>query len=102
LGWDPSVPARPCLHVPHQRHTALPVATDGPHWPHRNIARDLALLPHGTSSDRTDGNAGYVLDGFGGLHPVVYDSPQPPQTAANQAYWPTWDIARGVAMARYR
>ena len=41
----------------------------------------------------TDGsNSGYVLDGFGGLHPVGGAAP------ASAGYWVGWDIARGVVL----
>ena len=41
----------------------------------------------------TDGsNSGYVLDGFGGLHPVGGAEP------ASAGYWVGWDIARGVVL----
>ena len=42
---------------------------------------------------RAGGSSGYVLDGWGGLHPFggapyVYDS----------GYWPGWDITRGIVL----
>jgi hypothetical protein len=49
------------------------------------LARDIALIPGSP--------AGYVLDGWGGLHPF---GGAPPVTAG--AYWPGWDIAKAVAV----
>ena len=51
-------------------------------WP---IARGIALT--------TTAAGGYVLDGFGGVHPVG-NAP----AATVSAYWPGWDIARGIAV----
>ena len=43
---------------------------------------------------RPDGASGWVLDGFGGVHPwggaPVVQQP---------GYWPGWDIARGISAA---
>jgi hypothetical protein len=66
------------------------LATTG-YWPGWSIARDIVLVPG-------DGNhAGYVLDGWGGLHPFhpTTDSSTMPANIAS-AYWVNWDIARGV------
>jgi hypothetical protein len=51
-----------------------------------NIARGYAPLP-GTT------NEGYVLDGWGGIHPVG-GAP----TRGGGPYWRGWDIARGIAL----
>ncbi len=48
-----------------------------------NIARDVVLIP-GT-------HAGYVLDGYGGLH-GFNGAPAVPAPS----YWKGWDIGRGV------
>lgn len=56
--------------------------TAGWSWP---IARGIAMAPSGA--------AGYVLDGFGGVHQV---GSAPPVTVS--AYWAGWDIARGIAL----
>jgi hypothetical protein len=41
---------------------------------------------------------GYVLDGYGGLHPFgVGNNPKPP-AATGGPYWNGWNIARGVAL----
>ncbi len=54
-------------------------------WPGWDIVRGLALSPGGLG--------GYVLDGFGGVHPFG----NAPQVAAT-GYWSGWDIARGIAL----
>jgi hypothetical protein len=61
------------------------------YWPGWNIARDLVLVPGNGS------HAGYVMDGWGGLHPFhpTTDASTMPG-AISPAYWPGWDIARGV------
>src|SRR5207302_764176 len=53
------------------------------YWSGWAIARGVALVP-GT-------NTGYVLDGWGGLHPF-----NGAPAVAPGAYWPKWDIARGL------
>jgi len=61
----------------------------GPSWSGWDIARDVAAP--------ADGSAGYVLDGYGGLHRrhgPGGDSPAP----AGAPYWSGWDIARGLAL----
>ena len=50
---------------------APPAAGRRTYWPGWDIARDVALLP--------DGTGGYVLDGWGGLHP--FGDRQPPGAA---------------------
>ena len=46
-----------------------------------------------------NGAAGFVLDGFGGLHGYAIAGGVPlPITGA--PYWPGWSIARGVAIER--
>ncbi len=52
-------------------------------WPHWPIARAIALRP--------SGGGGYVLDGFGGLHPFGTA-----HRARGAAYFPGFDIARDV------
>ena len=49
----------------------------------------MAILP--------DGSGGFVLDGWGGLHPFALGSHAAPALAPGAPYWPGWDIARGVA-----
>ena len=61
-----------------------PQRVSGLSWPGWAIARDVAVLP--------GGGAGYVLDGFGGLHPF---GGAPPRSGAA---WPGWDIARDLVL----
>jgi len=61
------------------------------YWSGWDIARDIVLEPG-------NGNhAGYVLDGWGGLHPFhpTTDGSTMP-AAISSTYWSGWDIARGV------
>ena len=66
------------------------------YWPGWNIARSVVLLPDSTDSSV----AGYILDGYGGLHPFAVNHALPPQIAPQQwvNYWSGWDIARGVIL----
>lgn len=41
---------------------------------------------------------GYTLDGFGGLHPFRIGATATAPSVSDSAYWPNWDIARGVAV----
>jgi hypothetical protein len=50
-----------------------------------HLGRGIAMAP--------DGKGGYLLDGWGGLHPVG----NAPGTTGS-GYWPGWDIARGIAL----
>jgi spore germination protein YaaH len=70
--------------------SAAKLATTG-YWPWWNIARDVVLVPG------NGGHAGYVLDGWGGLHPFhpTTDGSTMP-VAVTSTYWPGWDIARAV------
>jgi hypothetical protein len=54
-------------------------------WPGWDIVRGVALSPSGLG--------GYLLDGFGGVHPF---GNAPPVNAT--AYWSGWDIARGLVL----
>jgi hypothetical protein len=65
-------------------------AVDGPYWPGRDIARDIALTP--------DGARGYLLDAFGGIHRFTTPGHALPPTPNHTSYWPGWDIARGIAV----
>ncbi len=49
--------------VPAGTAGAAPLAVPSglPYWPNWDIARGIAIAP--------DGNTGFVLDGFGGVHP---------------------------------
>jgi spore germination protein YaaH len=70
--------------------SAAKLATTG-YWPWWDIARDVVLVPG------DGGHAGYVLDGWGGLHPFhpTTDGSTMP-AAISSSYWPGWDIARAV------
>jgi hypothetical protein len=46
---------------------------------------------------RYDDNSGYVLDGWGGIHPFWAGS-QPPPSPHGGPYWQNWDIARDIAL----
>jgi len=57
-----------------------------------DIARKVVIFP--------DGSGGYVLDGFGGLHPFGING-APPVAATSVAatsYWPGWDIAPDIVL----
>src|SRR5258708_25947291 len=41
-------------------------------------------------------HAGYVLDGYGHIHPFTPAGQPMPPSLATSAYWAPWDIARGV------
>jgi hypothetical protein len=45
----------------------------------------------------TPPRGGYVLDGFGGLHPLALTGAPAAPAITNSPSWPGWDIARGVA-----
>jgi len=70
--------------------SAAKLATTG-YWVWWDIARDVVLVPG------NGGHAGYVLDGWGGLHPFhpTTDGSTMP-AAISGPYWPGWDIARAV------
>jgi hypothetical protein len=65
-------------------------STHGPYWPGWDIARGVAVMP--------TGDAGYVLDGYGGLHRYSEHGFTAPPPAQHFPYWPGWNIARGVAL----
>ena len=70
---------------------AIANVAGGAYWPGWDIARDLVLVTG-------NGNySGYVLDGFGGLHPfhpTTDGSTMPASVTAT--YWQGNDIARSV------
>jgi spore germination protein YaaH len=70
--------------------SAAKLATTG-YWPGWSIARDIVLEPGNAN------HSGYVLDGWGGLHPFhpTTDTSTMP-AAISSAYWSGWDIARGA------
>ena len=65
------------------------------YWPGWDIARDVVLIPG------NGGHSGYVLDGWGGVHPFFATSDvgaTMPAAVNPSAYWIGWDIARGIWM----
>jgi glucose/arabinose dehydrogenase len=64
--------------------------TGTPYWSGWDIARDVVVLP--------SGNGGFVLDGFGGLHPFGRRGHAAPAMPGGLPYWDGFDIARGVAL----
>jgi hypothetical protein len=68
-----------------------PAVQGGPYWQGYDIAKRLVVL--------SDGSGGYVLDGLGGLHPFAIGANAMPPTITNNAYWPSWAIARDIALA---
>jgi hypothetical protein len=62
----------------------------GPYWPGWDIARGVAVMP--------TGDAGYVLDGYGGLHRYSEHGVSAPPAATHSPSWPRFNIARGVAL----
>jgi hypothetical protein len=70
-------------------------ATVTGYWPGWDIARSVVLLAGSTAASYQ----GYVLDGWGGLHPFASAGAAMPPPVPNQNfYWPGWDIARSVVM----
>ena len=59
------------------------------YWPNWRIANAAALLP--------DASGGYVLDGYGGIHPFAIGANPLPAVESGGAYW-GWDIARVLAL----
>jgi spore germination protein YaaH len=59
------------------------------YWQGWDIARGVVLLPGSTYTSYR----GYVLDGWGGIHPF---GGAPPVNGG--PYWSGWDIARGIVM----
>jgi spore germination protein YaaH len=70
---------------------ALPVAiAQYGYWRGLNIARDIWLGPSSTSTSAS----GYVLDGYGGMHPFWSAAATAPPAMAEYGYWNGNDIAR--------
>ena len=67
-----------------------PAARDAPYWPNWDIARAVVL---------STPTSGYVLDGFGGIHPFAAGSTADPPGVSGAGYWPNWDIARGLVLS---
>jgi hypothetical protein len=79
-----------------QAPPAIPQVDYQNYWPGWNIARSVVLLSDSTGTSV----AGYVLDGYGGLHPFASNHVIPPAISPQQwvNYWQGWDIARGVIL----
>lgn len=60
------------------------------YWPNWDIARRVVML--------SDGTGGYVMDGWGALHPFAVGTNPMPPAITNSAYWFNWDIARDIAL----
>ncbi|HVH63535.1 MAG TPA: CAP domain-containing protein [Candidatus Dormibacteraeota bacterium] len=73
--------------------TAAPatVTTYG-YWYQVDIARGMWLLPTATPSTAS----GYVLDGFGGIHPFSVSGQPLPPAISQYGYWPGRDIAKSI------
>jgi len=65
----------------------------GGYWPGWAIARDVVLLPGNGS------HSGYVLDGYGGLHPFHPTVEGVMPAPIKDQYWDGWDIARAFWLA---
>jgi hypothetical protein len=57
-----------------------------PYWKGWDIARGIAVLP--------DRSGGYILDGWGGIHPFGAARP-----VTGNPYWRGWDIARDIHLS---
>jgi hypothetical protein len=75
-------------------HAQPAASTISGYWGNWDIARGVVLLPGSHASSYQ----GYVLDGFGGLHPFASAGTALPQSVPISGYWPNWDIARSVVM----
>ena len=65
-----------------------PVAATG-YWPGWTIARAIQMNPCDTSGQIS----GWVMDGFGGLHPFAAAGTPMPAVPYTTGYWPGWSIA---------
>jgi len=68
-----------------------PMAEYG-YWGGLDIARDVWLAP-GSSATAA---SGYVLDGYGGVHPFWSPKATPPSAIAQYGYWTGRDVARSL------
>lgn len=62
------------------------------YWPTWNIARAGKAWPSANTPQ-----SGFVLDGWGGLHPYGVSGLGESSSSASSHYWPGWDIARDFA-----
>jgi hypothetical protein len=71
-----------------------PTPNSGPYWSGWDIARSMAV-----TVDTPAGVAGYILDGWGALHPFATGSlVQPPAIDASQWYQPGYDELTSLTM----
>ena len=73
------------------------VTSGEPYFPGADMAREVVLVegPEGGVM------GGYVLDGWGGLHPFMVEGAEmPPPAGAGKPYWDGFDIARDVFISR--
>jgi len=62
------------------------------YFPGLRIARDMFLFPSSTAAAGT----GYVLDGYGGMHPFWSATATPPSAMGQYPYWNGSDIGRSL------
>ncbi|MFI5282733.1 MAG: PQQ-binding-like beta-propeller repeat protein [Candidatus Dormibacterales bacterium] len=63
-----------------------------PYWSGRDLARGLWFLPSATPAAVT----GYVLDAYGGIHPLASSGQTLPNPISVYSYWNGQDIARAL------
>ncbi len=76
----------------HNFGDAPPVTITG-YWAGWQIAKSIVMDP----CDTTGQYSGWVMDGFGGLHPFAAGGTPMPAIPAITGYWPGWAIANDVA-----
>jgi hypothetical protein len=74
---------------PNRRGSLPPPPQGNAFWNGKDIARKVVILPSGV--------AGYVLDGYGGVHAFGIGRPAPPDPITT-ASWTNWDIAHDFAL----
>ena len=70
-----------------------PQVTTTASWPGWKIAKSIAMNP----CDSPGQYSGWVMDGFGGLHPFAAAGTPMPAIPDITGYWPGWTIANDVA-----
>jgi hypothetical protein len=74
------------------------VSTPHIEWLPSSSAASTTLIHTAAALIPGDGASGYVLDGYGGIHPFG-NAPAVTQIGANGTDpWPNWDIARAIAV----
>jgi hypothetical protein len=76
----------------HNFGDSSPVTITG-YWPGWQIATSIAMDP----CDTTEQYSGWVMDGFGGLHPFAAAGTPMPAVPDITGYWPGWTIANDFA-----